>query len=262
VFWIGDASDTLFGHPQTKRILDPESRKRYETLLAEPFYSPRGYGALSNTGPDFPVIRDLFGEKAVSGRIEARLSHVLEVVKIRPGSRVEEHVQMDSLIEFFTRIGCVACRKRQAAATFGRETREPFCSRGVMGVVSAIPPGERFFRDGEFKPVPKALLRKRFPEYPFYGKKGGSDIPRTRFCQEGPFRNFFRDRVPPERFPSRGKAMIENPEWDWSFLTLSTAAFSVWQERVLKAERLEKASGTRGFLLGKPAAKFVGEVRG
>ena len=252
VFWGADASDTLFGHPQTRKILDPESRKPHEALLAEPFDSPRGYGALSNTGPDFPVVRELFGEEAVSGRIEARLSQVLGSAKVRPGSRIEEHVQVDSLIEFLTSTACVACCKRQAAAAFGREVREPFCSRNILRIASAIPPGRRFFHNGESKPVPKALLRKLFPEYRFFGRKGRSDIPRTRFCQSGPFRDFFRESAFPDLLPPPGKALLLDPQWGWSYMTLAVAAFSTWQEKVLKARKIERVPGTRVFWLETP----------
>ena len=260
-FWGSDASDTLFGHPQTKKILDPENRKRYEALLAEPVDSPRGYGALSNTGPDFRIVRDIFGEQAVSRRVEARLSQVLAAAKVRPGSRVEEHVQMDSLIEFLASTACVACCKRQAAAVFGRELREPFCSRSILRISSAIPPGKRFFQNGESKPVPKALLRKLFPDYPFYGRKGGSDIPRTRFCQSGPFRDFFREEPFPDLLPSPGRALLLDPQWDWSYMTLGAAAFSTWQEKVLKAHWIERVPGTRVFLLEPPGENANPEAR-
>ena len=261
VFWGADTSDTLFGHPQTRKILDPESRKLYEALLAEPFDSPRGYGALSNTGPDFRIVQDLFGKEAVSGRIEARLSQVLAAAKVRPGSRVEEHVQMDSLVEFLAGTACTACCKRQAAAAFGREIREPFCSRNILRIASAIPPGKKFFHNGESKPVPKALLRKLFPEYPFYGKKGGSDIPRTRFCQSGPFRDFFRESAFPDLLPPRGKKLLLDPQWDWSYMTLAAAAFSTWQEKALKAHWIERFPGARVFLLEPPGENANPEAR-
>ena len=249
VFWGANAADTLFGHPQTRKILSPEKRKENEPLLAEPFHSPKGYGALSNTGPDARIIRDLFGEEAVSSRIEARLSQVLKSARVRPGNPVEEHVQVDSLMEFLTRTSSIASQKRQAAATFGSQAREPFFARSVLGIAASIPPGMRFFHEEESKPVPKALLRKRLPEYSFYGRKGGSDIPRTRFCQSGPFRDFFEAWPLPDLFPPKGKELLLGPQWDWSFLTLSAAAFSVWQEKVLKSENLCMVPGTRVFRL-------------
>lgn len=251
VFWIGDCSDTLFGHPQMRKIFRGEIDARRESLLAEPSDSPRGHGALSNTGPDFRVVRDLFGEKPVSGRIEARLAYVLERGAIRPGANREEHLQVDSLVELFCNTSPAICGKREAAAAFGRETREPFLSRAVLRLANSIPAGRRFFHGGESKPVPKALLRKMLPDYPFYGKKGGSDIPRTRFCQAGPFRDFFRNSALPDFLPSGCEEMLLDPQWDWSYLFLNAAAFSVWQERVLKAEKLERVSGTRVFELGK-----------
>lgn len=116
-------------------------------------------------------------------------------------------------------------------------------------MASAIPPGKRFFHNGESKPVPKALLRKLFPEYPFYGRKGGSDVPRTRFCQAGPFRDFFRESALPDLLPSPGRPLLLDPQWDWSYMTLGAAAFSTWQEKVLKSPMLGRLPGTRVFRL-------------
>ena len=159
---------------------------------------------------------------------------------------------MDSLVQFLTRTTSTASKKRQSAAAFGSQTREPFCSRSILRIASAIPPGKRFFHNGESKPVPKALLRKLFPEYPFYGKKGGSDIPRTRFCQSGPFRDFFRESAFPDLLPPRGKELLLDPQRDWSYMTLAAAAFSTWQEKVLKAHWIERVPGTRVFSLETP----------
>lgn len=259
LFWIGDVSDTLLGHPQTRRIMNPEERPQFIDCLSEPFDSPRGYGALSNTSPDIKVIRSIFGERSVSSRIEDRLSLVLACSRIRKGSRLEEHAQLTSLVEFLCCINEGVCSKRQSAAIFGREIRDPFFSRSVLGLATAIPAGIRFFHEGETKPVPKALLRKRLPEYPFYGKKGGSDIPRTRFCQSGPFSNFFRDSTFPDTMPPEGKELLLNPERDWSYLTMSAAIFAIWQEKVLKSQRIEKVPGTRIFRLGPQNGDRTGE---
>ncbi|HBG14210.1 MAG TPA: hypothetical protein DDW96_02625 [Synergistaceae bacterium] len=261
LFWVGDVADTLLGHPQTRRIMNPDERPQFRNELTEPFDSPQGYGALSNTSPDIKVIRRLFGERAVSARIEARLSLVLERARIRPGKRLEEHAQLTSLVEFFCSANEAVCSKRQTAALFGREIGDPFFSRGLLGLATAIPAGIRFFHGGEAKPVPKALLRKRLPEYSFYGKKGGSDIPRTRFCLSGPFREFFQDSAFPDNMPPGGKELLLDPQKDWSYLTLSAAIFSTWQERVLKAERLEKVPCTRLFRLEQKRDYHTGGKR-
>ena len=260
LFWAGDGANTLFVHSQTARILDSRGKEQFAEQRAEPCDSPRGYAALADLSPDFGFIRSLFGEERVFSRSSARLAHFRERVCIHPGNPEEEHAEMTSLIEFLGRTGEASSRKRQAGDLFGRETRTPFFSRDILGLATSVPARHRFLHEGEVKPIPKALLRGKVPGYPFFGKKGGSDVPRTRFCQEGPFRDFFRDRVPPEFFPSRGKPMIENPEREWSFLTLSAAAFSVWQERVLKAEKLERVPGTRVFRLGEPEGKSAGEA--
>ena len=248
VFWIGDCADTLFGHPQLRRVLQGEVGPRLERQLEEPSDSLSGYGALSNTGPDLAVVSGLFGEGPVMRRIEARMGYVLGRGSIRPGSRLEEHAAMDSLVETFcSTLPAITC-KRENAAAFGGQTREPFFSRAALRLAGSIPTGQRFFHGGESKPVPKALLRKLLPEYPFYGKKGGSDIPRTRFCQSGPFRDFFHGSDFPDLLPPGGREMLMDPQWDWSYLYLKAAAFSTWQDLVLRSDALQRVPGTR--LLG------------
>jgi len=248
VFWMGDCADTLFGHPQLRRVLQGEVGPRLKKQLEEPSDSLRGYGALSNTGPDFTVVSGLFGEGPVMKRVEARMGYVLGRSAVRPGSRLEEHAEMDSIIETFcSTLPAITC-KRENAAAFGGETREPFFSRAALRLAGSIPTRQRFFHGGESKPVPKALLRKLMPEYPFYGKKGGSDIPRTRFCQSGPFRDFFRGSDFPDLLPAGGREMLMDPQWDWSYLYLKAAAFSTWQDLVLRSDALQRVPGTR--LLG------------
>ena len=253
VFWMGDGADTLFGHPQLRRILQGEVGPSLQKLLEKPPDSLEGYGALSNTGPDLAVVRGLFGEGPVMRRIEARMAYILERGAVRPGSRLEEHVAMDSLVETFcSTLPAITC-KRENAAVFGGETREPFFSRAALRLAGSIPTGQRFFHGGESKPVPKALLRKLMPEYPFYGKKGGSDIPRTRFCQSGPFRDFFRGSDFPDLLPPGGREMLMDPQWDWSYLYLKAAAFSTWQDLVLRSDALERVPGTRILGFGEGA---------
>ena len=255
VFWMGDCADTLFGHPQLRRVLQGEVGPRLKKQLEEPPGSLRGYGALSNTGPDMAVVSGLFGESAVMGRIEARLAYVLGHGAVRRGSRLEEHAAMDSLVETFcSTLPAITC-KRENAAAFGGQTREPFFSRAALRLAGSIPTGQRFFHGGESKPVPKALLRKLLPEYPFYGKKGGSDIPRTRFCQSGPFRDFFRGSDFPDLLPPGGREMLMDPQWDWSYLYLKAAAFSTWQDLVLRSDALERVPGTRVLEFGEGAAE-------
>ncbi len=258
-FWLGDGSDTLFGHSQNSRILAFPGKEQFAESLAEPFDSPRGYAAIADLSPDAGVIRDLFGEEAVASRVSARLAHFIKRVSPCPGSREEQHAAMTSLVEFLGRTGEATSRKRQTATLFGREARTPFFSREILGLATSIPANRRFILEGEVKPIPKAVLRKKAPGYPFFGKKGGSDVPRTRYCQAGPFRDFFRDTILPEFLPSPGKALVENPEREWSFLTLAAASFSVWQERVLKAQTLERVPGTRVFEFRKKDGGLPGE---
>lgn len=254
VFWMGDCADTLFGHPQLRRVLQGEVGSSLKKQLEEPSDSLTGYGALSNTGPDRAVVSGLFGEGPVMRRIEARMAYVLGHGSVRPGTRLEEHAAMDSLVETFcSTIPAITC-KRENAAAFGGQTREPFFSRAALRLAGSIPTGQRFFHGGESKPVPKALLRKLLPEYPFYGKKGGSDIPRTRFCQSGPFRDFFRGSDFPDLLPPGGRDMLLDPQWDWSYLYLKAAAFSAWQDRVLRSDALERVPGTRVLKFGETAA--------
>jgi hypothetical protein len=229
--------------------MNPAERETIRERLKEPFDSPRSYAANADLSPDIQAVRRLFGEEAVEKRVEKRLSFVLERTGFHAGSSEEQQAELVSALEFLGSTTEGVSRKRQDAAVFGKEAKEPFCSRKILEVATAIRPLERFYSDGEVKPVPKALLRKKLPEYPFFGRKGGSDIPRTRFCQTGPFRGFFREHAFPDGMPSEGKTLLLDPQWDWSHMTLAAVAFSVWQEKVLKNKTLERVPGTRVFRL-------------
>lgn len=262
LFWLADGSDTLFGHTQSRRIMNPTEKENFLGMLEEPFGSTSSLGALAEISPDIKVIRKLFGDEAVEKRVQKRLSYVLERSGVHEGSAAERQAELASLVEFLGNTMDTVSRKRQAAAVFGKEIREPFFSRRILAIATATHPLERFYREGEVKPLPKALLRKKLPEYSFYGRKGGSDIPRTRFCQSGPFRDFFRESPFPDLLSLRAKELLLDPQWDWSYMTLAAAAFSTWQEKVLKNDKLGPVPGTRVFRLETPGASGTAEGRG
>lgn len=111
----------------------------------------------------------------------------------------------------------------------------------------------RIARDGVVKHIPKALLGVRLPGYPVYTRKGGSDVPRTRFLQEGPLKGVFRTVKPPRFWPQDRLEVLLEPRRETSFVALSALSYSLWQDRVLENPGLEPVPGTRRlrFPLGK-----------
>lgn len=105
----------------------------------------------------------------------------------------------------------------------------------------------RILKDGVVKHVAKSLLAKRLPGYPVYTRKGGSDVPRTRFLQEGPLKGLFLEEGLPRFWPEEHAGLLLHPRREASFLALNALGFVLWEKRVLEKTNLEPVPGTRAF---------------
>ena len=174
------------------------------------------------------LLEGLFGREAVEERICIRNEYAR--------SRVEEPENLSSL-----NWGCLASyccssfpRYRQSAVARGKTLDSLFMGRSLVEEALAFPAQERIFRQGIFKPVLKALLARRLPAYPLEIEKGGAGLPRTRFCQSGPLRGYFRENPLPGFIDEEKADPILNPGWESSMTTFRCIAWSAW-EKTLKA---------------------------
>ena len=182
-----------------------------------------------------PVIEGIFGKEAVKKRICMRNEYVR--------SRIGEPESFSDL-----NLGCLASyysssfpAYRQLAAARGKTLSSPFKDRRLVQAALSLPVPERIFRKAVFKPALKDILSRRLPGYPLELEKGGSGLPRTRFCQNGPLRDYFRENPLPDLITGSKADPVLGPDWNSSMTTFRCIAWSMW-ERSLKEISREATS--------------------
>lgn len=258
-FLYGEAVDALFGYNKLAKVFDEGGLSLHdrEALARQPG-DMSGYAARSGLSPDFEAAREVLGEEMTESRLANRLDFAL---KLCPGlARLKNadlrigHAETLAIFTHFGHIREYIGRTRQQALCAGKTVMSPFACRSAMELALSMPLPGRILRDGVVKHVAKSLLKKRLPGYPVYTRKGGSDVPRTRFLQEGPLRDIFHEEKPPRFWPREFNEILLHPRRESSFLALSALGYSLWQNRVLENPDLKQIPGTRTFL-----AQFKGE---
>ena len=118
---------------------------------------------------------------------------------------------------------------RPLAAAYGKRFIAPYGRKAVFEAALACP--DRHELDGNHpKPLLREIARKALPGYPVPVIKGGSGVPRTRFCQTGPLEGFFREHQLPSGIDPRFAKNFREPEWETSALVLQAAAFRIWED--------------------------------
>jgi len=78
-------------------------------------------------------------------------------------------------------------------------------------------------------------------------RKGGSDVPRTRFLQEGPLKDIFLEEKLPRFWPAESADLLLHPRRETSFLALNALGYALWQNRILDKTNLDPIAGTGRF---------------
>ncbi len=180
-----------------------------------------------STSSERSVIEEIFGKEKVGERICMRNEYVR--------SRVREPESFSGL-----NLGCLTsfyCNSfpayRQLAEARGKTISSPFKDRQLVQAALSLPIPERILRRAIFKPALKDILSRRLPGYPLELKKGGSSLPRTRFCQNGPLRDYFRENPLPYFVTESKAGPVLQPDLGSSMTTFRCIAWSMW-ERSLK----------------------------
>jgi asparagine synthetase B (glutamine-hydrolysing) len=249
-FLYGEAVDSLFGFNKLAKIFDDGglSPLERETLDRQPG-DMAGYAARCGLSPDFKTARRVLGEALAESRLANRLDFALglcpELAALEPGRRKAGHAEAMSIFTGFGHIREYIGRTRQQALCTGRKVMSPFACRSALELALSMPMPGRILKDGVVKHVAKSLLAKRLPGYPVQTRKGGSDIPRTRFLQEGPLKNLFLEEKLPRFWPEEFAGILLSPQRESSFLALNALGYALWQNRVLENPALEPVPGTR-----------------
>jgi len=212
-FTAGFAADSLFSLPRGKRqaVRGGENPELFE---------PGTFSVSSEKA----LLEDLFGRETVAARIRERDEYVL--------SRVDNRHDLSALDR-----GCLAsfyCSSapvyRQLALARGKYLNNSYAARPLVEKALSLPVPGRLFREGTFKPVLKGILSRHLPSYPVDEEKGGTGLPRTRFCRQGPLKGYFRENALP-RFLDPGRAgPILDPGWGSSMTAFRCIAWSMWEK--------------------------------
>ncbi len=213
------------------------SLSRSRRKLAKEGVSPISFPAEDfSVSSERPILEGIFGKEAIEKRIRERTEYVL--------GRVGEPERLSGL-----NLGCLLsyfCSSfsiyLQQAAARGKTLDSLFIGRRLVEEALAMPVPERVYRKGVFKPVLKDILSRRLPGYPLEIEKGGSGLPRTRFCQSGPLKGYFRENPLPEFIPKEKAGLILEPLWESSMTTYRCIAWSVW-EKCLEFNPPERVNG-------------------
>jgi len=212
-FTAGFAADSLFSLPRGKRqaVRNGENPSLFE---------PETFSVSSEKA----LLEGLFGREAVAARIRERDEYVLSRVECPQGL---SPLNRGCLASFFCSSAPVY---RQLALARGKSLHNPYAARSLVQKALSLPVPGRLFRDGTFKPVLKGILSRHLPSYPVEEEKGGTGLPRTRFCRQGPLRDYFRENPLPA-FPEPGRAgVILDPDWGSSMTAFRCIAWSMWEK--------------------------------
>lgn len=171
-----------------------------------------------------PILESIFGKEAIEKRIRERTEYVLGRVR-EPESL--SGLNLGCLLSYFCSSFSIYL---QQAAARGKTLDSLFMGRRLVEAALAMPVPERVCRKGVFKPVLKDILSSHLPGYPLELEKGGSGLPRTRFCQSGPLKGYFRENPLPKFVPKEKAGPILEPLWESSMTTYRCIAWSLWEK--------------------------------
>lgn len=212
-FASGFDSDSLFSLPRAKRRL---------VLAGE---NPLSFAARSfSLSPEDGLVKSLFTEEEIADRVERRQAYAR--------SRVREPEDLPELEQgCLTSLYCSSFAVyRHLASERGKGLFTPFMDREVVEAALRVPLPERVFRNGVFKPVLKNILSRRLPGFPSDREKGGSGLPRTRYCAEGPLKGYFRENPLPSLIDPDKAAPVMNPTGESSMTAYRCIAWTAWEK--------------------------------
>lgn len=209
LFLSGDTADRLFGH----------ALKPCGNWMDSPFSSLVRY-----CPPE--LLCDMFGRDLVESRVRL-YEEALEKLTGQALGALTESLEID--LSIFFGLPYWVHYFRPLAAAYGKRFIAPFSRKSVFEAAMSCPE-----RHGPGASHPKPLLREilleALPGYPVDAKKGGTGVPRTRFCQSGPMKDYFRTHELPSGIAPRFLPVFREPKWETSALILQAATYRIWEE--------------------------------
>ena len=194
---------------------------------------------------DQPCLRQILGNKMVDNRLQSRLDYALRRVELIAESPADQFAELKAMFGFL--FNNASCLWRQLAYARGKMVYAPFTGKSLLDISLSIPIENRYTKDQQKKYILKTLLKQKLPEYPVDIRKLGTGLPRTRYCLEGPFKEYFKDHPVPDFIDTRFHDLIKNPRWDTSWMIFNLITYTIWQEQILKNPTLCLVPGTQCF---------------
>jgi asparagine synthetase B (glutamine-hydrolysing) len=236
----GELADSIWGISHTARIFQESKAGEYANAIASSPLSPEGYGIRVHLllPDDLPLLSKVYGERAILELLGHNLSYALECLD--PAVPLDSdfrkgHADLGSLS--FILNGSWRSNYRQAGYVHGVGLSFPFETLSMVRAALSITLPERILsREGQVKPLIHRLLARKLPGA-VSPRKSGSGLPRTRYCQEGPLKEFFRERPVPGFWPGECAELLQSPTRESSSLVLKCSSLQTWEEEVLGRAR-------------------------
>lgn len=209
LFLSGDLADRLYGH-----ALGPCGNWMNSPFSSLVRYCPPG------------LLCEMFGRDLVESRV-GLYGEALEKLMDTGGEDLTDSQKID--LSIFFGLTYWVHYFRPLAAVHGKRFIAPFSRRSVFEAAMSCPKGHGLGGNHP-KPVLREILRQVLPGYPADWKKGGTGVPRTRFCQSGPLEGYFRTHELPSGIANRFLPVFREPEWETSALVLQAAAYRIWED--------------------------------
>jgi asparagine synthetase B (glutamine-hydrolysing) len=239
----GELADSLWGITHTARIFEEGENPKYSVSMGNSPLAPGGYGIRVHLllPDDLGLLERAYGEKTVLDYLGENLSYALDCLD--PAVPLDRdykkgHADLGSLA--FILNGSWRSNYRQAGYVNGVGFSFPFETLSmVRAALSITLPGRILSKDGKLKPLIHRMLTKKLPGSGL-PEKSGSGLPRTRYCQEGPFKGFFLDHPVPGYWPDEWADLLKNPTRESSSLVLKCASLQMWEKEVLGNSRIDQ----------------------
>ena len=189
----------------------------------------------------------LIGDKKVEERLNNRIAFVLNRTDLFPAADMAADKYLELKAVFALLFNNATSLWRQLAYGYGRIMYTPFTAKSLLNISLSIPRQYRYVKDGRRKHILKDLLKQRLPGYPVDAQKLGTGLPRTRYCTEGPLKDFFEDHPIPDFVDPKFYDLVKKPRWETSWMVFNLITYTIWRENVLKDPDLSLVPGTRTF---------------
>ena len=231
-FWLLQLATAIMPRSERFRwhtVLPAARRLRY------PPGSIHSYGALTSTFTDFDLLTQVFGEKQIEERLQARLDYMQQRVELpeRYRNNFLRQFEMSQWIKYF----CIDTFSlyRQCAHANRKSTYSPFITKDLLRVAGEVPGDVRYIKNGQGKYLLKHLLKAKVPTYQTDQRKAFPSVPLASQYPDGPLGQIWERYNMPDFMNEAVRREVTSHH---HFFCWQTIKFAMWDKDIRAAERL------------------------